>query len=199
MSDGAVGPVPGGERLAGPFLVTVALVLLGSLLTFLALRSADGRHAAGAGFAADARPPAAGAAGPLAHPLRFVPVQAQMRGACGAASGETVRSPETGDCLTLAADAGFEVERLRTAEARLDADGGWLVSIAFLPEDAVGFGELTARTAVRRPPGNQLAVVLDGRLLTSPAVTGRIDGGAVDIRGAFSRAEAHDLAEQLRG
>ncbi|MDT0346666.1 SecDF P1 head subdomain-containing protein [Streptomyces litchfieldiae] len=179
---------PGRDRSSGPVLIVVALVVLGCLLSFLALRSADARSTATAG-------------GTMSEPLRFVPVASRSEGRCPETSPYTVESPESGQCLTLATDDGLEVERLRAAEAVFDSEygNGWLVRIAFLAEDAELFGDLTARAAARQPPGNQLAIVHGGELLTMPTVGGRIDGGKVEISGTFTQREAEDLAEQLRG
>jgi preprotein translocase subunit SecD len=175
-------------RAMGPALIAIALVVLGCLLSFLAIRSADTRNTAAAG-------------GTMSDPLRFAPVQSVTAGDCADATPDTLRSPDSASCVSLVPGDGFEVARLHAAKAVFDSDfgDGWVVQIAFGDEDAERFGDLTGRLAGRIPPANQLAIVLGERLLTSPSVDGRIDGGAVDISGDFSRQEAEDLAEQLRG
>lgn len=184
------GPPPGAERPGngargfGPLLAVVALVVLGCVLAFFAVR------VAGAGRAEEQ----------LAEPLRFLPVRSVQPGVCPAPGGDTFDDPGTGGCLTVDPVGGMVTERLRGAEAVYRPDAAmWVVRITFLEEDAEEFGELSGGLAGRQPPENQLAMILGERLLTAPSVQERLDGGSVEISGGFTGAEAGELAGRLGG
>ena len=170
---------------SAPGLVIGALVLLGALLSFLALQSAD--NAASSGAVA-------------ASPLRFLAVESLAVGECAAPSATSLTAPDLSACLTLDTGHGIEVERLGNARIAgdLTTGAGWAVDITLLAEDALRFGDLTEYAAGQPPPRNQVAIVLGGRLLTAPVVASRIDGGEVRISGDLTRADAEQLAAELR-
>src|SRR5918999_371596 len=75
-----------------------------------------------------------------------------------------------------------------------------LVTTAILlPPDAVGFERLTSEVYREPPPRNQLAIVVDGKVISSPAVRGPIVGGRLQIEGNFTKGAAKHLADQLEG
>ena len=60
-------------------------------------------------------------------------------------------------------------------------------------EGARRFGDMTENNI-----GRALAIVLDDRVITAPVIRSAITGGSGEISGAFTSAEAHDLALLLR-
>ncbi|MET8860261.1 protein translocase subunit SecD, partial [Streptomyces sp. NPDC004579] len=74
---------------------------------------------------------------------------------------------------------------------------GWIVRLDF---DSVGgrqFSGMTGSLATNAAPRNQMAVVLDGSVISAPSVGRRLDGGTADIYGSFTRESAEQLAATL--
>ena len=184
-------PRGGARRPGGPagnsaaLLLVAVLTLLGGLLSFLALLSAQN---------------AARAQGHLAEPLRVLPVTAQVPGRCPTAGRNTIEDLPRGLCLTVDAEGGLVTDRLREVLAVADPanPADWRVRISFHPEDAAAFGKLTTEVAARRPPFNQLAMLHGDRLLTTATLPEPITGGTVLLGGGYTRAQAEDLADELR-
>ncbi|HJY24089.1 MAG TPA: protein translocase subunit SecD [Actinomycetes bacterium] len=86
-----------------------------------------------------------------------------------------------------------------------DADSGvrqgtttWVVTLQFDSEGTQQFTEVTTELAAQQPPLNQFAIVLDGIVVSAPAVSNPIPGGSAEITGDFTQQEASDLANVLR-
>lgn len=71
---------------------------------------------------------------------------------------------------------------------------GYGVSLGFDAEGAKTFGELTAQLA---PTRGQVAILMDGVVITAPAVQQAIYGGTAQITGRYTDKEARDLASVL--
>ncbi len=82
---------------------------------------------------------------------------------------------------------------LRDARPQPDQLGRPSVSIDFTSQGAQLFDEATAATV-----GRQLAMVLDGKVISAPRVNERISGGQAQITGRFSSADARNLSIMLR-
>ncbi len=82
---------------------------------------------------------------------------------------------------------------LTKAETNFDQFGKAAVSLKFNTEGAKLFDEATAANI-----GKQIAIVLDGVVISAPVVQQRISGGEAQITGSFSTAEANRLAIMLR-
>lgn len=82
---------------------------------------------------------------------------------------------------------------LTKAETNFDQFGKAAVSLKFNPGGAKLFDEATAANI-----GKQIAIVLDGTVISAPVVQQRISGGEAQITGSFSTAEANRLAIMLR-
>lgn len=67
------------------------------------------------------------------------------------------------------------------------------------PADRATFGRLTTQVYGQQQPRNQLALVLDGKVLSAPTVQQPILGGRLSIAGPFTKAEANRLADELAG
>lgn len=111
------------------------------------------------------------------------------------------------DDLIIACDApGFRYglgpselasDAVASAAAVQTPDGGWAVSVTLTEAAADDFAQVTGRLSSARPPLNQLAIVLNGAVVSAPAVNERITGGELQISGAFAQQEAEALASSL--
>ncbi|MFC7302776.1 protein translocase subunit SecD [Streptomyces monticola] len=95
------------------------------------------------------------------------------------------------------------------AEAVLDPQNlaGWVVNLDFRDQAGKDWARVTGEAACAAPnaPERRVAIVLDGRVISSPGVnpdvrcgTG-ITGGTTQITGGFDQQEARDLAALVKG
>jgi preprotein translocase subunit SecD len=71
--------------------------------------------------------------------------------------------------------------------------GAWVVNLDFNSAGSAAWAEYTAANV-----GNNVAITLDGRVVSAPTINGAIAGGTTQITGNFSEAEATELANQLK-
>jgi len=90
--------------------------------------------------------------------------------------------------------------QVRSASAAIDQQGtgGWFVTLNFNKEGTKKFGEITQRVVSLTPPQNQVAIVLDGLVVSAPRIIDAILGGQAQITGNFTQQEASDLANVLK-
>ena len=69
---------------------------------------------------------------------------------------------------------------------------GWIILLDFTSEGAKRFDEIAAENFQR-----QLAIMMDGKILSTPALQARSFGGRASISGRFSPEEARDLGSAL--
>jgi preprotein translocase subunit SecD len=86
------------------------------------------------------------------------------------------------------------------AEYGVDQTSGtqYVVSLSFNGEGTKAFGALTARVTSLTSPQNQVAIVLDGLVVSAPSITEAIPSGNAQITGNFSQLEASNLANVLK-
>ena len=86
------------------------------------------------------------------------------------------------------------------ASAAIDTQGGnaWYVSLTFNGEGTTAFGAITSRVTSLAAPLNQVAIVLDGLVVSAPRITEAIPSGNAQITGSFTQLEAQDLANVLK-
>ncbi len=86
------------------------------------------------------------------------------------------------------------------ASAAIDQQGaaGWYVLLAFNGEGTSKFGALTTAVTGLAAPQNQVAIVLDGLVVSAPRINEAINGGSAQITGNFSQEEASNLANVLK-
>jgi preprotein translocase subunit SecD len=133
-----------------------------------------------------------------ARPLLIQQVVASSAGACGSASGGAgVPSLDGTTCYQLV--SGLTITDFEKVDVVTSGTGSWAIRLYLLPPDAVGFERLTTRVYQESPPRNQLAIVVDGKVISSPAVQGPILGGKVQIEGDFTKDAAKHLADKLQG
>ncbi len=98
--------------------------------------------------------------------------------------------------------AGAEVLGRQVSKATAAVDtttgGNWFVSLTFNGEGTKAFGEQTARVVSLTAPQNQVAIVLDGLVVSAPRINEAIRGGSAQITGNFTQVEAQDLANVLK-
>jgi preprotein translocase subunit SecD len=82
---------------------------------------------------------------------------------------------------------------LKDSKASVDQAGHPIVTLQFNDEGAKKFADLTAANV-----GNQIAILLDGEVLTAPRVSEPITGGNAQITGSRDAKEAEHLAILLR-
>jgi preprotein translocase subunit SecD len=73
----------------------------------------------------------------------------------------------------------------------------WTVSFQLTGDASDRFAEATTTAVSLPPPQNQIAIVVDRVIISSPTVQGAITGGTGEITGGFTEAEARDLATVL--
>lgn len=74
----------------------------------------------------------------------------------------------------------------------------WLVQLDFKSQGATAWSKLTSTAYNSQAPRNQVAVVLDGVVITAPNIIGPIPGGRAEITGGFTQQSATELADQLK-
>ncbi|MFB4297335.1 hypothetical protein [Actinomadura sp. NTSP31] len=170
----------------------VAVLLLAGAVTYLATRGGDGYDGG----------PAA-----LRQPMILQQVAEVSHAPC--AAGTLPEAPGTqpeasgASCYRLAG-GGMTVRRVRHMKAVPPAGGttSWAVQMELTEADARAFGDLTGQAARQAPgsPANRIAMVVGGRVLSAPTVSGGpITGGSVQISGRFTRSEAEDLIARITG
>ena len=89
---------------------------------------------------------------------------------------------------------------VKSASASLDQTNGngWMVLLNFTGSGTSKFGAITTRVTKLAAPQNQVAVVLDGLVYTSPQINQAITGGNAQITGNFTQVQASDLANVLK-
>ena len=90
--------------------------------------------------------------------------------------------------------------QISKASAGLDAQSGsaWYVSLTFNGEGTTAFGAITSRVTSLAAPLNQVAIVLDGLVVSAPRINEAIPSGNAQITGSFTQLEAQDLANVLK-
>jgi preprotein translocase subunit SecD len=86
------------------------------------------------------------------------------------------------------------------ATAGIDQQGasGWYVLLTFNGEGTTAFANITARVTSLASPQNQVAIVLDGLVVSAPVIREAIPSGNAQITGSFTQTDAQDLANVLK-
>jgi preprotein translocase subunit SecD len=111
-----------------------------------------------------------------------------------------VACDRSGSSKYILAPAEVLGRQVSKAEAGLDQQGtgGWFVNITFNGEGTKAFGALTTRVTSLTSPLNQVAIVLDGLVVSAPVINEAIPSGNAQITGSFTQAEAQDLSNVLK-
>ncbi len=100
----------------------------------------------------------------------------------------------------------FSGEGINDAVAiQTDSTFGYGVSLSLNDEAAEAFAKATAESVTYPNPfganndgGGQIAIILDGKVISAPTVQSVITNGKANITGKFSRAEANELATLIK-
>lgn len=111
-----------------------------------------------------------------------------------------VSCDRTGTAKYLLAPAKVVGSDVASASSVLDQQGGggWMVSLNFNGNGTTKFGDLTSRVVSLTPPQNQVAIVLDGLVISAPRIISAITAGNAQITGNFTQTESADLANVLK-
>ena len=111
-----------------------------------------------------------------------------------------VACSRTGASKYILAPAEVLGQQVSKASAGIDQQGsaGWFVSLSFNGEGTSAFGALTGRVTSLASPLNQVAIVLDGLVVSAPSINEAIPSGNAQITGSFTQTEAEDLANVLK-
>ncbi|MEY9936931.1 hypothetical protein [Streptacidiphilus sp. MAP5-3] len=85
----------------------------------------------------------------------------------------------------------------RASAASSPQTGGWMVNLSMDSQGATAFTQVTSELATKTTPQNELAVELDGAVVSAPSISVAITGGQAQISGSFTRQDAQDLAAAL--
>lgn len=139
--------------------------------------------------------------GTIKGSLQIRKVLAVTHPACPAGDTTRVTSVESDACYQLG--DGMTVTQVGRVELRPpDAAHGltdYTVELRLLPADAARFGTLSAQVVEEQQPRNQLAIVVDGKVVSAPTVQETITGGDIVISGNFDRAKAQKYVDLIRG
>jgi preprotein translocase subunit SecD len=116
------------------------------------------------------------------------------------ATAVLVACDRAGGAKYILAPAEVLGRQVSKASAGLDTQAGsaWFVSLTFDNEGTAAFGALTARVTSLPEPTNQVAIVLDGLVVSAPRINEAIPSGNAQITGNFTQLEAQDLANVLK-
>ena len=111
-----------------------------------------------------------------------------------------VACSRTGASKYILAPAEVLGRQVSKAAAGIDQQGAsaWYVLLTFNGEGTKAFGSLTARVTSLPSPQNQVAIVLDGLVVSAPVINEAIPSGNAQITGSFTQLEAQDLANVLK-
>jgi preprotein translocase subunit SecD len=90
-----------------------------------------------------------------------------------------------------------QAQFVSSATGQTVSSPGWRVVFTLNKQGSAKFGAVTTRLVSLTAPMNQLAIVLDGVIQSSPTVTSAITGGTGEITGSFTQAQAKNLAVVL--
>ncbi|MHB1802687.1 MAG: protein translocase subunit SecD [Actinomycetes bacterium] len=131
----------------------------------------------------------------------FTCAQANKRaGGLGDPSKPLVTCDQKGQVKYLLGPASVLGTDVKTASAGLPQGGvgGWQVLLTFTAAGSAKFATVTGQMVNNPPPSNQLAIVLDGLVVSAPVIQQAITGGQAQITGSFTQAQAQDLANVLK-
>ncbi|MFL5766302.1 MAG: protein translocase subunit SecD, partial [Actinomycetota bacterium] len=74
---------------------------------------------------------------------------------------------------------------------------GWQIDFTLTPSGSNTFSDVTGNLVSQAAPENQLAIVLDQKVISAPTVQGQITTGNGTISGSFTEQRAKDLATVL--
>ncbi len=111
-----------------------------------------------------------------------------------ATSTATSSSASTTEPTMRLVDTGLTGRYVTTAQVEYDGQTGRpQIGLVFNTEGADMFAKITKDNI-----GNQLAIVLDGSIISAPTIQAEIIGGKAQITGSYSIKEANELVRSLK-
>jgi preprotein translocase subunit SecD len=119
----------------------------------------------------------------------------QVIAACGRDGLKYVLGP----ALLVGTDVSGASASLQT-DRNGNPTGGWQVNLNFTGAGTKKFANATTKINIstEQSPQDQIAIVLDGQVVSAPSINEPITGGSAQITGSFTQAEATDLANVLK-
>jgi preprotein translocase subunit SecD len=116
------------------------------------------------------------------------------------ADSPIIACDRTGGAKYILEKAEVLGRQVSKATAGIDQQGGnaWFVSLVFNGEGTKAFSDITSRVTSLPAPQNQVAIVLDGLVVSAPRINEPIPSGNAQITGSFTQSEAQDLANVLK-
>ena len=111
-----------------------------------------------------------------------------------------VSCDRTGTTKYILGNAEVLGRQVSSAAAVLDQQGGggWMVTLDFNSAGTTAFANVTSRVVSLSAPQNQVAIVLDGLVVSAPRIITAITAGNAQITGNFTQTDATDLANVLK-
>ena len=133
----------------------------------------------------------------LRSPIQFRQVAAITPAACPAGSGG-LRLPDSGapGCIYLTR-RGLTVTTVRSAVVIRTGPGQYALNLVLTRAQRGPWAALTRQVSGLRSPRDELAVIVDGRVIAYPAIDGAITGGSLLIDFA-TRAQVERVLWSLR-
>lgn len=113
------------------------------------------------------------------------------------ANSETVACSQDGTVKYLLAPAKVVGTEVSGANASLGTQG-WEVNLSFNGAGTKAWANLTSAVTSLPAPTNEVAIVLDGQVVSAPRIIQAILGGQAQITGSFTQTQATDLANVLK-
>lgn len=88
----------------------------------------------------------------------------------------------------------LDVYDLKSVEASVDPNAGYIVSIVFTDEGSKKFADVTTELI-----GKQLSIVVDGEVISNPTIQAAIVDGKAQITGLDSFEEAQNIVTKIKG
>lgn len=116
------------------------------------------------------------------------------------ATATIVACDRTGTSKFILAPAEVLGQDVSKASAAINqtTGSGWYVLLTFNDSGTKKFGALTTRVTTLTAPLNEVAIVLDGLVVSAPRINEAITSGSAEITGSFTQTDAEDLANVLK-
>ncbi|GII04546.1 protein translocase subunit SecD [Planobispora takensis] len=98
--------------------------------------------------------------------------------------------------LDKAAVTGTAIDSASVGQEQ--STGEWLVQLSFKGDGPQQWSKVTTTAFNSQAPRNQVAMVLDGVIISAPVIQEPITGGRAQISGSFTQVTATELANQLK-
>jgi len=113
------------------------------------------------------------------------------------ADEKMVAKARAGALMSLAPAVVTEID-IASAEAyQSQPTNGWVINVALTPSGTNAFTQATTLAVTMPSPRNQLAIVVDGIVVSAPVVQNPITGGSFSVYGGFTQQEANDLVAKM--